>query len=655
MSIPKRQPPSRSPRRAPRHKALTVLLVGLSGCLDYNPFAKGDKDPSDHPDSPVDPDSTVWPQLIEICDGLDNDGNGAADEGFEDVDGNGVKDCLECDATLESEAVLEIRDDCGPNLSVDDPWNVVVEWEVTGLDGLLVPPVVGDLDRDGVPELVLVSTYARMPSLYALQGTDGALEWSLPWESHPYMATAIADTTGDGSLEIVAHLGQFNVVPVLLDHTGTRQWTAHTSSDAWSFCIPLIADLEGDGRLELLTGDKVYDLDTGAILATFPWVNNEQSIPAIGDIDLDGYQEFVRHGCVFDHEYQLRWCVEDWEQSFVSSSALLQHDSDPEAEVLFLSDRMRVLDADGAVLVDVDLVADDEVNVSAPSIADFDGDGQVEIALALRANLQLRELDGTLRWSRELVDPSNGLLGFVGFDFDTDGAHELVVTDTENLYIIDGSTGAILFTETRHRTGTILDHPLVVDVDADGAAEIVLASWHPDEDDVSLRVFGHVDNAWPSTGTHWPSYDFQVTNIREDGSLCTEQPYPWQEWNMYRARPAAGGPRPNHTIVLNDACGGTCKDAGFIEVSFQVGNDGIRAALAGAEVSLYRVNGDQRVLLDQTTTASELAPGTLGASQTLRASVSDVRGATLQLEVVGDPLRPECDGEDDVVSFDSPC
>jgi len=656
MSLPTHADKHRRARLAVRRQSLAVLIIGVTGCLDYNPFRKDEPDTKTHHDTDLCCDSDHWPALIEICDGQDNDGDGATDEGFEDLDANGVKDCLECDALQAAEAMLEVREDCGPDIEVDDPWNVVVEWEVAGLGSLQAPPVVGDLDRDGLPELVVQNGESQGGAkLYLLNGEDGTVEWSRPFEAHSGAGLALADITGDSQLEIVAHQGDFDAYPLLLSRAGVPIWTSDTSCGLWLFCAPLLADLGVDGGVEIISGNVVFEGSTGIPLAQIYDPQQDWTLPAIGDIDLDGTQEIVLQGCVYGSDYQLRWCIEDRVPTMGSFAALVQADSDPEAELLFMNRQIGLYDTDGSVIFEVTLEGEVDNNVSPPTIADFDGDGQIEIAYSIGSRLQMIELDGRSNWSRQLVDDTRGRFGIVGFDFDGDGANELVVTDTENMYIFDGLTGETRFVEARHSSATVLDHPLVVDIDADGAAEIVLASWNPDEDDVSLRVFGHIDNAWPSTGTHWPSYDFQVTNIREDGSLCTEQPYPWQEWNMYRARPAGEGPRPNHTLVLNDACGGTCKDAGFIEVSFQVGNDGIRGALAGAVVSLYRIEGGQRVLLDQTTTTSELAPGTLRSSQTLRASVSDVRGATLQLEVVGAPSRPECDTADDTLTFASPC
>ena len=34
---------------------------------------------------------------IEECDGVDNDGDGQIDEGFEDIDGDGLSDCIDAE------------------------------------------------------------------------------------------------------------------------------------------------------------------------------------------------------------------------------------------------------------------------------------------------------------------------------------------------------------------------------------------------------------------------------------------------------------------------------------------------------------------------------------------------------------------------------
>ena len=45
----------------------------------------------------------------------------------------------------------------------------------------------------------------------------------------------------------------------------------------------------------------------------------------------------------------------------------------------------------------------------------------------------------------------------------------------EAFFIFDGTTGETLFTYEGHASATLFEYPIIADVDADGAAEILLA------------------------------------------------------------------------------------------------------------------------------------------------------------------------------------
>src|SRR5262245_7188669 len=68
---------------------------------DSDPFNDGDD--ADHDGSPddvdcADDDPSVFPGAQEACDGLDNDCDGVPAFGEGDVDGDGLLDCIRCDA-----------------------------------------------------------------------------------------------------------------------------------------------------------------------------------------------------------------------------------------------------------------------------------------------------------------------------------------------------------------------------------------------------------------------------------------------------------------------------------------------------------------------------------------------------------------------------
>lgn len=124
----------------------------------------------------------------------------------------------------------------------------------------------------------------------------------------------------------------------------------------------------------------------------------------------------------------------------------------------------------------------------APTVADFDGDGRRELASAGGAAYVVFDLDcattgvvGTcpsmrtdgILWTQPSQDLSSNVTGSSVFDFDADGAAEVVYADECFLRIYDGATGTVLYSVARTCTGVLpagmVD--LYVVVDPDGLTE----------------------------------------------------------------------------------------------------------------------------------------------------------------------------------------
>ena len=135
------------------------MLLWVLACSEYDVQGKKDFpgafDSSDPPVSPLDSDSGQE-ATEEICNGMDDNGDGEVDEGFPDSDGDGLKDCLEQDCTVLStpEAQMDILEECqgtGTGGTVTDPWNARIEWQYTTTGnsmGVIVMPAVGNLTDD---------------------------------------------------------------------------------------------------------------------------------------------------------------------------------------------------------------------------------------------------------------------------------------------------------------------------------------------------------------------------------------------------------------------------------------------------------------------------------------------------------------------------
>lgn len=134
------------------------------------------------------------------------------------------------------------------------------------------------------------------------------------------------------------------------------------------------------------------------------------------------------------------------------------------------------------------------IQESSPTLADLDGDGNLEIIIATSGNgrgpaLIVMDAEGRLRWKRNLSDPVASAPAVVDLDYPPDGTPEIVVTTGGDAHQQRGSvvafdrSGAQLWrydTVDAQGTGTPSGNfasPVVGDVDGDGEIEIIVASW----------------------------------------------------------------------------------------------------------------------------------------------------------------------------------
>ena len=109
---------------------------GLKDCVDPDDDNDGHDDVEDC--LPLDPAS--FPDAPELCDGQDNNCDGEVDEGFSDLDGDGLSDCLDDD--LDGDGVANESDNCP----------VVANNGQENQDGdSLGDACDDDLDGDGIP------------------------------------------------------------------------------------------------------------------------------------------------------------------------------------------------------------------------------------------------------------------------------------------------------------------------------------------------------------------------------------------------------------------------------------------------------------------------------------------------------------------------
>lgn len=591
-------------------RPVLVFLAVLSGCSE--PTLRPTDD-VDRPPDTDDPDGGV--RAGEHCNGLDDDGDGEVDEGWPDSDGDGMADCRERDCVVSLPAGREIPVDplCleDPWTPPEDPWNVAVEWHLpTGGEGVVVMPAVGNLtddngdgfvdDRD-IPEIVFTVYWENV--LRAVSGDTGEVLFEVP-DIQGTSGVAIADVDRDGDNEIIALYGTTVFSVVAIEADGSIAWQSPSHLDLLAYATPVVADLDGDGDVEVVVDKLVLEGATGEVVSILDVQTGRRSIrsPIIADVDVDGIQEILIGTDRFAPDGTLEYRNPRADPRSVHS-AVADVDGDPEGEtIMVFGSVLETIDPDGTTIFSVGLPGD---NGGPPCVADFDGDGEVEIGLGIGENVGVYELTGQKVWEHRSVDETAAHAGCSGYDFDGDGDYELLHADQHTFYIFDGGTGEILYANASHTSTTIFEYPVVADVDHDGAAEIVLASNTDEERSgwAGITVFGHASDGWARSGPTWGVHDFAVTNLDGDGQVPTRPTPPWQVHNVFRARPNVDTPAlPNLQIRIEDMCVGTC-EGGPVRVSYIVSNEGGAPVREGTRLTTFVVSGPER-----TPIASRLLP-----------------------------------------------
>ena len=164
------------------------------------------------------------------------------------------------------------------------------------------------------------------------------------------------------------------------------------------------------------------------------------------------------------------------------------------------------------------------------------------------------------------------------FDFEGDGAAEVVYADEHTLWIFDGATGAVKMQQDGHASGTLMEYPLIADVDNDGSTEIIVASnnytfsgW------TGITVIGDADMSWVAARPIWNQYAYHITNVNSDGSIPETQQDNWLTWNNFRAGGTELGPShwladlaPEDPKLCLDTC-----DQEVLDLYLLAGNSGL--------------------------------------------------------------------------------
>ncbi len=395
---------------------------------------------------------------------------------------------------------------------------------------------------DGLPGNEIVGCGAG--GAVALRG-DGTTLWT---SSFGCGTPSIADVDGDGQVEVITEYAQLNGATGLLK-------VAH----ALPLNDPVVADINRDGKPDLVSGTRAMSAD-GSLLADSTYAT---SFTAVADLDRDGLPEII--GINSGSHTMHIW---HYDQASPGQAKIIRSG----------------LDINGTI--DPNRCPAGSAGRGGgggpPTAGDFNHDGYPDIALA--GGVGYAVLDGrklmnpavanadVFLWTRETQDCSSAATGSSLFDFDGDGRTEAVYADELQLHVYDSATGVDRFT-TCNTSGTLIEYPLVADVDNDGQADLVVAAnayafacTGSTTRYSGIRVFSSATNDWVVTRRIWNQHAYSVTNIEEDGTVPRVAASNWSQPGLNNFRQQK---QPGFEFAAPDAVVSVepnCDSAGTVRV-----------------------------------------------------------------------------------------
>ncbi len=581
------------------------------------------------------------------------EGGGETDSASDGDGGSGGDIPGACDESSWPAVEVGVGDVCGE--APEGGFEPIVEWDYGAGGGCLSLPVVGDLDGDGLPEIVmnLTDLFGGAGDLVALHGDGSGVLWSVSASLGYGSPPALADLDDDGSPEIVvvreyssSLFGDGEYSAVLYDADGNEVWESEhvTGADFDYASAPAISDMDHDGSPEIVIGRTILTADgefrgvgelgrgSYGITDVFGIVISEASVPAIADLDLDGQEEVIVGNAMYDADGNAVWSDPSGDDAMIAVANL---DSDPEGEVVAISwNTVRALDTDGTLMWGPDTLPSANI-VSTPAIADLDLDGMPEIVVAGGNGLTVLNHDGSLLWQASVTDES-GATGASIFDFEGDGLPEVVYIDEVEMIAYDGATGAVKFYSTEHASNTMFDYPVIADVDGDDEAEIVVCH---NGYDTALSVYGDKEGRWATARQVWNQHAYSISNINDDLTVPVDATPGFSDTNTWHSAIATTGEELVHDLeseifeVCDDECtGGT----GDIYVTVGVLNRSDEVVEAGVNFALYARFGDEDRLVFARATDAAIDGGWSTDGVVLTIDGADVAGADALVLVADD-------------------
>lgn len=431
------------------------------------------------------------------------------------------------------------------------------EWKAEGANAqyrhVIVTPIVSKLRAtDKHPTVFAVGYGKPIPGgdpngcqgemdvdgrLFAIDGESGRQLWSSDLNIAAWLPPVVGDVNGDGTSEIVV-LGRDRRVH-MINFLGHESWvsaneTLQGSPDQrWPTGLGM-ADVTGSGRAEVLAGTLVLDAASGAKLYE---VEGNGFIMA-ANTDLKGGLEVVTDTGVYRGSDGVKIC--DYRSAnalYISSLgdfAIAQLRETDQSMTIVGTNKTALIEIDAATCKLVKSVLKPVEGGGAITLADFNGDKQLDIVIAGKHSLVALDTRLNPLWTRATQDESSEVTGVSAMDFNGDGINEVVYADERYIQVFRGNDGMPLF-RGLHSSGTVRETPAIADIRGDGRTYVAVGAnachiADPNQKTFTgVRVFKERHNGWVGTRPVWNAQAYMPDQVTDDGKIVasSQADMPW--------------------------------------------------------------------------------------------------------------------------------